>query len=190
MADKSDHGTVLGDSVLLDFGEVGGGLEFLLVLGEGLSLGVVPVLVESSLEGVSHGGAPESGQRPESLEGLDVSDHSDDSHGGSLEDGDCLDLFLLVEQRSDSLVLSDHVSHSGLDSGEGCQVRSEGLVVLGEGLYLTSVMSGSSLGSEPEISLSWLLKLSVRHLYKIGFIILSLVFDWNLFQGRKALDIM
>lgn len=163
VADESDHRTVLDDSVLLFLGEILVSFEILLVVTEGSLLGAVPVLVESSLEGVADLTAPETGKGSEPLEGLNVADHSNHSHGRGLKDGDCLNLFLLVQKRSDSLILSDYVSHSSLDSSKGGKMRSQGFVLLREGLYLSSVVSGSSLWKESEISLSWLFKLSVGH---------------------------
>ena len=163
VADESDDRAVLDDLVSELLGLLGVGLEALLVLGEGSSLGLEPVLVESSLEGVREGPGKDRGKRPESPESLDIADHSDDSHGGSLDDGDWLDFLLLVEEGAGPGVLSDDVGHAGLDAGEGGQVGSDGLVVLGEGSDSSGVMSGSSLGEESEVALSWFLKLSMGH---------------------------
>jgi hypothetical protein len=97
VGEDSDDGTVLPDSLNLsgDRGTVV--LRVLLgVLGESLLLGPVPVLVEPSLQLVRQVFGPDGGQRSETSGGLDVSNDTDDNHGGSLDDGGGLDDFSLV----------------------------------------------------------------------------------------------
>ena len=94
---NSDDGTVLPDPLEFtsDRGTVV--LRVLLgVLGEGLLLGPVPVLVEPPLELVRQVLGPDGGQRPETSGSLDVSNDTNDDHGGSLDDGGGLDDLTLV----------------------------------------------------------------------------------------------
>jgi len=68
-----------------------------LVLREGLLLSSGPVLVESSKGvGIEFLG-PDSSKGSESSGGIDVSDDSDNSHGGSFDDSNSLNNFFLVE---------------------------------------------------------------------------------------------
>jgi hypothetical protein len=97
VSQDSNDGAVLLDPLELS---VDGGSAILLVLlgvlGEGLLLRPVPVLVESPLELVREVLGPDGGERSESSRGLDVTDDTDDNHGGSLDDGDGLDDLSLV----------------------------------------------------------------------------------------------
>jgi hypothetical protein len=152
--DDSNDGAIFLDSVqgnvdgLLFFGI------FLLVFGEGLLLGVNPVLVESS-EGVFvEFLGPNSGEGSETSGGFNVSDNSDNNHRGALNDGDGFNDFFFVQFRSGSFDISEDVSHTSFESGEGGHVTGLGHVILGERSTSSSVMSGSSSGFESKISVS------------------------------------
>jgi len=132
VGDNSDGGAVLLDSV-----ESGGdGLVVLgdiLVVGlEGFFLGVHPILVESSEGVLLQLVGPDGGQRSHTSEGIDVTDQTDDDHGGSLDDGHSLNDLLLVQLRFYLIDVSDDMGHTSLESGEGGQVDLVGCVVSGE----------------------------------------------------------
>jgi len=78
------------DQVLLLRGLLG-------VLSECLSLGSVPVLVESALEIIRKMVSPHGGESAETVGGLDVANNADNDHGGTLQDGNSLHCFLLVK---------------------------------------------------------------------------------------------
>jgi hypothetical protein len=138
--------------------------ELLGVLGESLSLGSVPVLVESALHLVRQVASPHGGEGAESGRGLDISHNTHHSHGGSLEDGHSLHSVLLVELGARSLDLTNNVSHAGLVSHEGSQVHRGGLIgILGEGTDATVVVLGSLLGKVLKRSVTGLFELTVRH---------------------------
>jgi len=58
---------------------------------------------------------------------------------------------------------SEDVGHTGLEDRESSQVDWLGFVILGEGSYSSSVMSGSLSGEESQGSVSRTLEFSVRH---------------------------
>merc|ERR1719411_1341594 len=66
-------------------------------LGEGLLLGLRPVLVEAPLGLLADVLGPDSLESPHASGGLDVSNNTDADHRRSLEDGDGLDNLLLVD---------------------------------------------------------------------------------------------
>jgi len=132
------------------------------VLGEGLFLGAVPVLVEATTQFLRQVLSPDGGQRAKTAGGLDVTDNTDDNHGGSLDDGDGLDDLLLVHLGTGTVEITNDVSHTGLVTHEGGQVDGLGGIILGEGLSLSSVAGSALTGKEPEGTVAWSLKLAVR----------------------------
>jgi len=135
-ANDANDSSVLLDSVKIT-GEVSlGGLVLVLavdVLGEGLLLGVHPVLVESALDIVVEVLGPDGGEGTEATGGLNVSNESNDLHGGALNDGDGMDDILLDGLLSfASLLVLDDVGHAGLVANEGGKVNGLGGVISGE----------------------------------------------------------
>jgi hypothetical protein len=124
--------------------------EALGVLGEGLFLGVVPVLVESSLDLLIQVLSPDSGKGTETTGGLDVSDQTNNAHRGGLDDGDGFDDFLVVDLRSGLCGLTEDVGHTGLVAHEGGEVAWLASVVLGELANTASVVGASFAGEKPE----------------------------------------
>lgn len=164
VGDDSDDGAVFLDSLEGDLDVLGRILgNSLLVLGEGLSLGALPVLVESSEGVLVELVGPDGGQGSETSWGFDVSDDSDDDHGWGFDDGDGFDDLLLVQLGAWLIDISDDVAHTGLESGEGSQVDWFLWVILGERPYSSSVMSGSLSGAESQVTLSGTGEFSVTH---------------------------
>lgn len=108
-----DNSLELKVLVLCALGQLG------VVLGEGLLLGIHPVLVESPEGVLGELGGPNGGQGSEASGSLDVADKTDDSDGRSLNDGNWLDGLLLVELCARSIDLSENVGHTCLKSSEG-----------------------------------------------------------------------
>lgn len=139
VSDDSDDLAVFLDSIQLS----SDGLfvfPLLGILGEGLLLGVNPVLIESSLEFSGQVLGPDGGEGSETSGGFNISDDTSDNDGRSFEDGDGLDDFLLVELRSGSFDFSEDVGHTSLEDGESSQVDWLGFIVSGEGTDSSSVM--------------------------------------------------
>jgi hypothetical protein len=136
-------------AVLLDALEVtGDGLASVLgvllgVLGEGLLLGLVPVLVEATLDLVGQVLGPDGGQGTETTGSLDVTNKTDGDHGRGLDDGDGLNDLLLVELGTGTVEVADDGRHTGLVTEGSGQVDRLLGVILGERLGLTTVVDGS-----------------------------------------------
>merc|ERR1719323_1140450 len=88
-------------------------------LSEGLLLGLGPVLVEPSLGLFSNMLGPDSLESSHTSWSLDVSNNTDADHWWSLDNGDGLDDFLLVDLGAGSVHLPDDVGHAGLVAHEG-----------------------------------------------------------------------
>jgi len=136
---------------------------FLLVLGEREFLGLAPVLVESSLGFVTDVLGPDGLEGSEASWGFDVTDDTDADHWWGIDDGDWLDDLLLVELMALSSDFSHNVGHTGLVTDESGQVDGLALVVLGVGLESAQVSSASLSWEESLATVSWCLKLSMRH---------------------------
>jgi hypothetical protein len=159
------HSTVLLDAVQLKL-DVLGLLGVLLgVLGESLSLGAVPVFVESALDLIGQMLGPHGGQGAKTMGGLHVSDNTNHSHGGSLEDGDSLNTVLLVDHLgTGTLDLTHNVGHTSLVTNEGGKRHRGGRVkVLGERTHAASMVSGTLLGKVLERSMAGCFELTMRH---------------------------
>lgn len=133
VGNDSDDGTVFLDSFEWDLDVLGGILgNSLLVLGEGLSLGGLPVLVESSQGVLVQLVGPDGGQGSQSSWGFDVSDDSDNNDGWGFDDGDGFDDFLLVQLGTWLINISDDMTHTSLESSEGSQMDWLLGIILGE----------------------------------------------------------
>ena len=120
---------VAGDGVLVGFVH----LVLVSVLGEGLLFGVHPVLVHSPLDSNVEVLGPDGGESAEATGGLDVTDDTDNLHGGALNNGASVDDVLLDHLLSfTSLLELDNVGHTGLVSHEGGKVALGASDVTGE----------------------------------------------------------
>jgi len=88
------------------------------ILGEGLLLGAVPVLVESTLDLLAEMGGPDGGKSTHTTGSGDVADKTNDDHRGGLNDGDGLNDFLLVHFGTDFFEFTNNVGHSSLVTEE------------------------------------------------------------------------
>jgi hypothetical protein len=131
------------------------------VLGERLLLGVVPVLVESSLDLLIQLLSPDSCKGSQSLGGFDVTHETNDAHRRGLNDGHSLDNFLFVDLGSGFVGLTKDVSHTGLVAHEGSEVAWLGSIVPRELSDASSVVGGSFTGEESEGSVARGFKLTV-----------------------------
>jgi hypothetical protein len=163
VSQNTHHLAVLLDALNLSLDVLGLLGSLLGVLGESLLLGAVPVLVKAALEVIRQVVGPHGGQGSQTIGGGDVAHHTNDNHGGSLQDGDSLNCLLLVELRSRSLDLADHVTHTRLVANEGSQVGSGGGVVLRERANAAVVVPGSLLGEVLQRPVTGSLEFAVRH---------------------------
>lgn len=132
MDNDSHDGAVLSHSVKLELEVLGVLSDLLVVLGEGLLLGVHPILVESSEGILSQLGSPDGGKGSESSGSLNVSDDTNNNDGRGFDDGDGFYGFLTVELGSWSVDGSQNVSHTSLETSEGSQVDRLSSVVTRE----------------------------------------------------------
>ena len=125
-----------GGAVLLSALDLGGHVVVLsvvlAVLGEGLTLALEPVLVEATTALIRQVLSPDGGESTSTSRSIDVSNKTDYTHGGSLEDTDSLDDLLLVELGARLIDITDDVSHTSLEADEGGKVARLGHVILGE----------------------------------------------------------
>lgn len=159
MGNNTDHVAVLlhllklGLDFLSSIGMLGN------ILGEGLLLGLVPVLVEATLDLLGQMLSPHGGQSTWSTSGLDVSNDTDDNHWWGLNNGNGLGNLLLVGLGSWLVDITGDVSHSGLVSHKGSEMWLGGSVVAWEGLYLSLAALAALLWHESQRTQTWVLKL-------------------------------
>ena len=79
------------------------------ILGEGLLLGLGPVLVEAALDGVVQVLGPHRVERAQATRGFDVANDADNDHRRGLDDGDGLAGLLLVQLGAGLLDLTQDV---------------------------------------------------------------------------------
>lgn len=139
-------------------------LRVLLGVGsESLLLGLVPVLVEATLDIVRKVLSPHGGDGSHSSGGVNVSNNTNGNHGGSVNDSASLNNLTLVHLGSTSVKVSDGGGHTGLVTKESSEVDGLGLVILGESLNSSSVAGSALAGQKSQGSVSGFLVLSMRH---------------------------
>jgi len=175
---NTDDSGVLSNSLKLTLDSSTTLSVLLSVLGESLLLGLVPVLVESSLDLIRQVLGPDSGEGTETTGSLDVTNNTDDNERRSVNNSDGLDDLTLVHLGTTSVKITDGGSHTSLVTKEGSQTNGLGLVIGREGLNLSSVASSSLSGQESERTVSGGFVLTVGHFW--------LLFDDIPAQARKG----
>jgi len=135
------------------------------VLGECLSLGVVPVLVESASDLIGQVTSPNGGEGTETVGGGYIANNTNDDHGRSLQNGNSLNSILLVELRSGTVNLAHNVSHTSLESHESGQMAWLGGIISGVRANLTSVVLSALLGGKLQRAAAGMFEFTVRHVY-------------------------
>jgi hypothetical protein len=120
------------------------------VFCEGLLFGVVPVLVESSLHLIVQVLSPDSGKSAETTGSLDVTNQTNNAHGGSLDHSDRFNNLLVVNLGSWLVGGTKDVSHTGLVAHEGGEVAWLGSIILGELADFTAVVGAPLAGEKTE----------------------------------------
>jgi len=165
VADQTDDLAVILGALDLG-GHLVVGLVLSQVLGESFLLGLVPVLVEATLELIGQGTSPDGGQGTETTRSFNVTDETASNHGRALEDGDGLDAVLLVNLGTRLVNVTDDMGHTGLVTHETGEVALLGGIILGERFDLTEVMFGTLLGQETQRTVTGAFELTMRHLEK------------------------
>jgi len=164
-------------AVLLHLFELGGHFTVLFVLlfvaGEGLALGLVPILVETTLAFLREMLGPDGSQGTETAGGLDVTDDTDDDHRRGLDDGHGFRDFLFVVTGTGFVQITSDMGHTGLVAHETGQMARFGFIILGESLDFALVMPGTLAGQESQGSVAGCFKLTMRHLFSGGEVALS-----------------
>ena len=150
VGENTDNSAVLLDALELAGDGLAAALGVLLgVLGESLLLALVPVLVEAALDLVAQVLGPDGGERAQTAGSLNVADQADSDHlipllasfqsatvqiayRRSLDDGDGLNDFLLVQLGSRTVEIADDGAHSSLVAHGGRKVDGLLRVILGE----------------------------------------------------------
>jgi hypothetical protein len=165
--DHTNDRAVLLDAlkVFLDVGEVLGLLVVLLVsvLGEGLLLGLVPVLVEAALHLIAEVLGPNSGKGAKTTGSLDVANEANNDDRGALKNGNGLNDLLLVELAARLVNVTGDVGHASLVAEEGGKVARLGGIIPGEGLALANVVVGALAGAKAKGPVTGSFELAMRH---------------------------
>ena len=121
------------------------------VVGEGLLLGVLPVLVEAALELIREMLSIDGRKSAEATGGLNVTDEADDLKRGALDNGDGLNDVLLEDLLTlTAFVVASDVGHSSLVAHEGGKMDGLLSVILGESSNTAAVVSCSASGEVGE----------------------------------------
>jgi hypothetical protein len=139
------------------------------VLGEGLPLGLEPVLVEAAAAFIGKVLSENGGEGAETGGGHHVTDDTDDVHGGGLDDGNGFEDLLLVELGAGALGVTHDVGHTSLEAHEGGEVGFLGCIVLGEGANAATVVLGTLPGEETAGAGTGVLKLTMRHCKRLQY---------------------
>jgi hypothetical protein len=164
MSDNTDNRTILLDTFQFTSDILGTFSILLSILGKGLLLGAVPVLIEATLGFFRKVFSPNSGQRTKTAGGFDVTNNTDNNHGGSFDNSDGFDDFLLVHLGTGTLKITNNVGHTSFVTHESSQVDGLLNIVLGISLDTTAVRSGSLTGTETQVTVTGSLVFSIMKL--------------------------
>lgn len=106
---------------------------------------------------------PYSVQGTQAPDGLHVAHNADDGHGRSLDDSHWFTRLLFVQLGARLLDLAHDVGHAGLVPHEGSEVGLLRGIITRERLALATTTAASLLGQKAQRSVTWGLKLTVRH---------------------------
>lgn len=160
--DDSNDGSILPDTVKFHFDRLVGLIFMLLgVLAEGLLLGLHPVLVEPSEGTLIELLAPDSGHGPKTTGGVNITNNTHNSHGGSLNDRYSLDHLLFIVPGTLTVNLSQDVGHASLESGESSKMTAFSLVILREVPDSTSESLRPPSGGKAKMAMSGSFKFPV-----------------------------
>src|SRR6218665_2441479 len=126
----------------------------------------LPVLVEASTALFAQMFSKDCLECTETLGSFNVPNDTDNNHWWCFENGHSLDDFLLVHLGTRLIDITNNVSHTGFVCDKGGQMDRLGSIVLGEGLYLTTMTLGSLLGSKGHGAMARRRKLAVRLEYR------------------------
>lgn len=132
------------------------------ILGVSLALRLRPILVEATLNIVTQVLSPDGSQGLETTGSGNVTNDTDNDHGGSLDDGDGLNNLLLVHLASRAIQITDDMGHAGLVAHEGGEVDGLTGIILGEGLDMGTHHARTLAGKESEGTVTGSFKLAVR----------------------------
>merc|ERR1719221_1900104 len=142
----------------------------LLILGEGLLLGLVPVLVEPPLALLAQVSCPNTCKGAHATRSLDVSDEPHHHHRWSLKHSHRLADFLFVDLRSRPICLANNVRHPSLVSHEGCEMRLLRRIILRKAPDSAKVVLSALTRREAQATMTGAFKLPVRHAGKARFL--------------------
>jgi len=133
------------------FGTLNLGIHFVVgvlfgVVRESFLLGLIPVLVESALDGVSQVSSEDRGQSAETTRSLDVTDETNCDNRRSFENGHCLNDVLLVQLGTRLVHLTHDMSHTSLETHKSGHVAWLRVIVFWEGFDLSVVVLRALLG--------------------------------------------
>mmetsp|Transcript_4151 Transcript_4151/g.13499 ORF Transcript_4151/g.13499 Transcript_4151/m.13499 type:complete len:264 (-) Transcript_4151:43-834(-) len=134
------------------------------VLGKRLLLGLVPVLVETTLKLVLQSLGPHGGEETQTVRCVNIPDNTNHVHLRYFNHGNSLDCLLLVHLRAYLINITNNMGHTRLVAHEGSEVDWRGGIVTGERLHLTTVVLRLLLREKGERAMAGSTKLTVTHL--------------------------
>jgi hypothetical protein len=120
------------------------------VLAVSLLLGLVPVLVATTLVLFTQMLRKDGSKSTKTVRGLDVSNNTNNHHGRSFKDRDCIDDFTLVHESTGAVHTTDNMGHARLVAAKGREMRRVGIRIARKGTNAPRMVLGTLLGQEPK----------------------------------------